>query len=89
MPAACPACQGPSLVINSRATAKGLRRRRVCSACQGRWSTIEVDEETYEQLMRKSRQKPARRRVDRHAVGECSGPAGRRPGAALRIVAAS
>jgi transcriptional regulator NrdR family protein len=35
----CPSCQHPkSRVINSRQTA----RRRECSACRIRWSTVEV-----------------------------------------------
>ena len=41
----CPGCAaaGSSRVIDSRPTREGgTRRRRVCSACKHRWSTIEV-----------------------------------------------
>jgi transcriptional regulator NrdR family protein len=39
----CPACrQVRSHVIDSRQTAEGVRRRRVCDACQRRFTTYEM-----------------------------------------------
>lgn len=49
----CPNCRAPnSHVIDSRSTGGGaeVRRRRGCGACQQRWTTYEINAETYHQL---------------------------------------
>ena len=38
----CPTCQGSSQVIDSRAYANTIRRRRRCTQCDERWTTYEV-----------------------------------------------
>lgn len=38
----CPKCGADSGVLESRAVAKTIWRRRKCSACGERWSTYEV-----------------------------------------------
>ncbi len=37
----CPYCEGSSRVADSRPTADGIRRRRVCSDCKRRFTTYE------------------------------------------------
>jgi transcriptional repressor NrdR len=37
----CPYCSGESSVTETRVTADGMRRRRVCSACKRRFTTYE------------------------------------------------
>lgn len=37
----CPYCSGDSSVTETRVTADGLRRRRVCTACKRRFTTYE------------------------------------------------
>lgn len=37
----CPFCNGDSQVADSRATADGIRRRRICGACKRRFTTYE------------------------------------------------
>src|SRR4029079_10726862 len=37
----CPYCTGDSSVTETRVTADGLRRRRVCTACKRRFTTYE------------------------------------------------
>src|SRR5678809_781059 len=37
----CPYCNGDSSVTETRVTADGLRRRRVCTACKRRFTTYE------------------------------------------------
>src|SRR5215213_240229 len=37
----CPYCGGDSSVTETRVTADGLRRRRVCTACKRRFTTYE------------------------------------------------
>ncbi|HUH05892.1 MAG TPA: ATP cone domain-containing protein [Kofleriaceae bacterium] len=37
----CPFCNGDSQVSDSRATADGIRRRRICNACKRRFTTYE------------------------------------------------
>lgn len=37
----CPYCSGDSSVTETRVTADGLRRRRVCNACKRRFTTYE------------------------------------------------
>lgn len=38
----CPYCRGDSNVTETRVTADGLRRRRVCTACKRRFTTYET-----------------------------------------------
>ncbi|HEU4614929.1 MAG TPA: transcriptional regulator NrdR, partial [Kofleriaceae bacterium] len=37
----CPYCSGDSSVTETRVTADGLRRRRVCTVCKRRFTTYE------------------------------------------------
>jgi len=37
----CPYCSGDSSVTETRVTADGMRRRRVCNACKRRFTTYE------------------------------------------------
>ena len=37
----CPYCTGDSSVTETRVTADGLRRRRICTACKRRFTTYE------------------------------------------------
>jgi transcriptional repressor NrdR len=54
----CPTCGGETRVVDSRAVPSGVRRRRVCAACQHRFSTIET-ELPLETRVGKSRGRPA------------------------------
>lgn len=41
----CPECHSFEVVVtDSRSNGRGRRRRRVCNACQNRWTTLEVNE---------------------------------------------
>lgn len=47
----CPHCHSEvSAVIDSRADALLVRRRRQCVVCRGRWTTYEMDTATIERL---------------------------------------
>ncbi len=39
----CPACGGPSSVINTRVQKDGVYRRRACNSCRTRFSTSEAE----------------------------------------------
>lgn len=49
-PAICATCGGDSIVIDSRLSKYGLRRRRQCREedCQSRWTTRELPESSLE-----------------------------------------
>lgn len=38
----CPTCRTPTIVLQTRSTAQGLRRRRECPQCHYRVSTLEM-----------------------------------------------
>lgn len=38
----CPTCQGDTSVLETRRRSGGLRRRRQCSGCQAKFTTIEM-----------------------------------------------
>lgn len=49
----CPAChKTKSEVSSSRPVRAIIRRRRVCSACGHRWSTVEISEAVFKSLVR-------------------------------------
>jgi transcriptional regulator NrdR family protein len=37
----CPACEGRGIVLETRATIAGARRRYGCTVCPRRWNTLE------------------------------------------------
>lgn len=50
----CPQCgQGEAGVTDSRPTARlgAIRRRRVCAACNFRWTTLEIAESTIDDMI--------------------------------------
>ena len=53
----CPKCGGNVGVIDSRSlkTANTIRRRRICFRCEYRYSTYEVDADTYNILLKVSK----------------------------------
>lgn len=46
----CPKCNAKARVIETRCEDDYVRRRRVCSECNYRFFTVEVDEDYYERL---------------------------------------
>ncbi len=51
MSSMCPKCAGDSGVTDSRATDRGvIRRRRKCQACETAWTTYEVAQEDWRAL---------------------------------------
>ena len=46
----CPHCDGDTMVIDSRLGHHLTRRRRKCTACEYRFSTVEIEAETYKEL---------------------------------------
>lgn len=39
----CPKCGGDGLVTDSRPSKKYIRRRRKCTSCDHRWTTVEIE----------------------------------------------
>jgi transcriptional regulator NrdR family protein len=54
----CPECNGKTKVVDSRTDEDSTLRRRECIDCGYRFSTVEVDKDMYERMMRKNEQKP-------------------------------
>lgn len=48
----CPKCFEKTKVIDSRHEEDYIRRRRVCSNCNHRFFTIEIDEDYYEKMVK-------------------------------------
>lgn len=49
----CPSCQSTNLEVrDTRATENSVRRRRECMSCGHRWTTLELDQQTYESAKR-------------------------------------
>lgn len=46
----CPKCNAKARVIETRCEDDYVRRRRVCSECNYRFFTVEIDEDFYERL---------------------------------------
>lgn len=46
----CPKCNAKARVIETRCEDDYVRRKRVCSKCNYRFFTIEIDEDYYERL---------------------------------------
>lgn len=65
----CPACASPRVaVIDTRAPKPGsIRRRRKCGACGYRYTTIEITEEVFKNLMSSDKLAEQRRALRRIA----------------------
>ena len=50
----CPKCYEKTKVIDSRSDEDSTERRRECLACGYRFSTIEVDKELYERMVKQN-----------------------------------
>lgn len=46
----CPSCNGDTMVIDSRLGHRLIRRRRKCTACDYRFSTVEIEADTYKKM---------------------------------------
>ena len=46
----CPRCNEKTKVIDSQSEDGCVRRRRVCSHCDYRFFTVEIDEDYYERM---------------------------------------
>lgn len=51
----CPICNGKTKVIDSRHEDDSTRRRRECAECGYRFSTIEVDSDLYQRMVKNDR----------------------------------
>lgn len=47
----CPKCNAKARVIETRCEDDYVRRKRVCSKCNYRFFTVEIDEDFYERLV--------------------------------------
>lgn len=64
----CPNCFEKTKVIDSRHEDDFIRRRRVCTNCNYRFFTVELDEDYYERLA-KERSRHERQRKTENASG--------------------
>ena len=48
----CPKCNDKTKVVDSRTDEDSTERRRECTACGYRFSTIEVDKDFYERMVK-------------------------------------
>ena len=48
----CPICDGATKIIDSRKEPDCVNRRRECTACKYRFSTIEIDNDLYNKTIR-------------------------------------
>lgn len=48
----CPKCNARARVIETRCEDDYVRRKRVCSECNYRFFTVEIDEDFYERLVK-------------------------------------
>lgn len=48
----CPVCDGATKIIDSRKEPDCVNRRRECTACKYRFSTIEIDNDLYNKTIR-------------------------------------
>lgn len=46
----CPICGGQTLIKDSRPDEDHVKRRRECTECKHRFSTVEIDKDYYEKL---------------------------------------
>lgn len=51
----CPICNGKTKVIDSRYDDDSTKRRRECAECGYRFSTIEVDSDLYDRMVKNDR----------------------------------
>lgn len=52
---ACPSCGTKSIVKDVRPAGDSLRRRRLCSDCGSRWTTVEIGLDQLRAIERKAR----------------------------------
>lgn len=50
----CPNCNGKTRVIDSTTDEDSTTRRRECTECDYRFSTVEIDKDLYERLVRRN-----------------------------------
>lgn len=50
----CPKCNEKAKVIDSRSDEDSTERRHECLVCKYRFSTIEIDRDLYERLVRRN-----------------------------------
>ena len=47
----CPLCGGESRVVDTRVEQGIVKRRRICSWCEKRFSTVEIEKTKYEEML--------------------------------------
>lgn len=47
----CPMCDCSTVVVDSRSFGDFVRRRRKCSGCGHRFTTVEIDKDIYDRIM--------------------------------------
>jgi transcriptional repressor NrdR len=50
----CPKCNGKTKVVDSRTDEDSTERRRECVECGCRFSTVEVDRDYFERMVKKN-----------------------------------
>lgn len=58
----CPNCYGKTKVIDSTTDEDSTTRRRECLTCGCRFSTVEIDKDLYEKMVRREVSKNEQRR---------------------------
>ena len=48
----CPECNGKTKVVDSRPEVDCINRRRECTECGFRFSTVELDEDVFERIVK-------------------------------------
>ena len=48
----CPKCNGKTEIVDTRADDDAVKRRRQCLECGYRFSTIEIDKDLYERIIK-------------------------------------
>lgn len=61
----CPACRGPTRVLETRASGRGVRRERICTTCSTKATTIEVVTQSAEHTKAILRATPKPRRDEK------------------------
>lgn len=49
----CPKCNGKTKILDSRGGGDSVKRRRLCLECGYRFSTIEIDKDLFERIIKK------------------------------------
>lgn len=50
----CPICDGETRITNSRPDYDYVRRRRECTECGYRFTTLEIDKDLYERIIKEN-----------------------------------